>query len=184
MYLLQIPLFLLQSYIFFFHVATLPVSADNNINELEFQNALNQLFILESGAGPVSSSQYHVKLLKDLFYRQNIPLDISVLKNSTDGQIYKWLALASLSGFTSWKRDDFNKIILTNQATPIEPKKISNAEGDIFLCLVFSLLIYIAAVQFYQIIDDEKSATGTTPMNKAPVNLPQQQDSNLKTLKI
>lgn len=145
----------------------------DSVNEPEFLNALNQIFVYEHGAGPVSSSSYHVKLIKDLFYRQNIPLDISKLKNSSDSQIYQWLVLASLTGINSWKRDEFNKIILSNLALPIEPKKISNAEGDIFLCLVFSLLIYIAAVQFYQIMDEDhvSSSPATSMVSSAKSTL-------------
>jgi len=139
-------------------------ASDTGYNEAEFWSALNKIFVFEHGAGPVSSSFYHVKLIKDLFYRQKIPLNILQLKNSSDSQIYEWLTLASLSGLTSWKRDGSNKIILTNLAMPIEPRKISNAEGDIFLCLVFSLLIYIAAVQFYNIMDHENIAPPSVPV--------------------
>jgi hypothetical protein len=129
---------------------TNPIFEQDETSLKLFNTAFDQLFVLDSGASYASNQELCRKTVKDLLIRQNIPLNHTTLRNLDLVALYKISFMAGLTGITNWKRDDFNKIKLTDYGFPIQDSNPSNIETDIMTCIICALLIIISTFHIFQ----------------------------------
>lgn len=114
-----------------------------------FSLAMDDIFVLDSGSNFPSNHELCKKNIMDLFMRQNLPLNSTHVKALDLRSLYKYLILSSVAGITNWKRDDQNRIKLTDYGYPIQVSNPSNTETDIMTCIICSLLIVISTFHLF-----------------------------------
>ena len=119
--------------------------------------AVNELFVLDSGASPISNHETCFHNLKSLLIRQKIPLNVTAIRNSSPSYLYKLAMLAGISGITSWKRETVSssggKIKLTDHGYPIHPSSPTNIESDVMTSIICALLIVIATFHLMYVLN-------------------------------
>lgn len=139
-------IFLLQ-FLFFF----LEQGNSFDLQNSKFAEAVNKIFVLDSVSSPVSAQESCLMNIRDLLIRQKLPLNVTEFRNMDDSKIYEVLILSALTGISPWKRDDDNKIKLTDFGYPIHPSLPTNIESDVMTCIICALLIVIATFHLINI---------------------------------
>ena len=78
----------------------------------DFGTAMELLFAMQSGAGPVSAHAASRRALSNLMRRQAIPLRAEELRALPDAELLRTAQLAAVGGASRWKRDDATNFIL------------------------------------------------------------------------
>ena len=78
----------------------------------DFGTAMESLFAMQSGAGPVSAHAASRRALSNLMRRQAIPLRAEELRALPDAELLRTAQLAAVGGASRWKRDDATNFIL------------------------------------------------------------------------
>ena len=111
----------------------------------EFGAAMETVFALSSGTGPVSEHAASRRALSNLMLRQSIPSAAAELRALTDTELLRMAQLAAVGGASRWKRDEGNNLILLGKdgqmAHPYSPGAV---ESDVMLCVICALLTVIA----------------------------------------
>jgi len=139
---------LLLSLFFFFQSS---VSTALDVTNAAFGLAMDRVFVLDSASSPVSAQESCLLNIRDLLIRQRMPTNISDVRNMKDSELYDLLIRASITGISPWKRDDNNKIKLTDFGYPIHPSLPTNIESDVMTCIICALLIVIATFHLINI---------------------------------
>lgn len=110
-----------------------------------FGDAMNAVFALQSGAGPVSAHLASQRRVEGLMRRQGIPQDAAELRTLPDAQLLRLAQLAAVAGVSRWKRDDAtNAILLTDGGEMMHPFSPGAVESDVMVCVICALLTVIA----------------------------------------
>ncbi len=117
----------------------------------QFAEAMDNLFVLDSASSPVSAQESCLMNIRDLLIRQKLFFNVTEFHNLTDVKIYEVLILSAMTGISPWKRDDDNKIKLTDFGYPIHPSLPTNIESDVMTCIICALLIVIATFHLINI---------------------------------
>lgn len=153
-------------YIFFFFILVINLCKTDDgsmpSDWVAFNNALDSLFYLESGANPLSSHELCNKNIRDVLIRQDIPLDANRLKNMSNVDLYKLSILAAFTGISSWKRNNDNQILLNDFGHPLESFNVLTVEGDVLLCIICALLIVIATSHMLAAMDEMNDSAPLT----------------------
>jgi hypothetical protein len=109
----------------------------------EFGAAMETVFALNSGTGPVSAHAASRRALSNLMLRQSIPFTAAELRALTDTELLRIAQLAAVGGASRWKRND-NLILLGKDGQMAHPYSPGAVESDVMLCVICALLTVIA----------------------------------------
>ncbi len=109
----------------------------------DFGTAMDAVFTLQSGAGPVSAHAASRRALSNLMRRQAIPSAAPDLRALPDAELVRMAQLAAVGGASRWKREE-NLIVLAKDGQMMHPYSPGAVESDVMLCVICALLTVIA----------------------------------------
>ena len=116
------------------------------MENMPWSDAMDSLFILQSGSSPVSANVDCTRSILDLMVRQNIPTTVESLRMLNDTALLRLGMLSAVAGISTWKRDVSTGTLfqLTTDGHLINPYTPNAIETDVMLSVVCALLVVIA----------------------------------------